>query len=70
MVITGVARRIARSLADVVEVQIIDGAVNGVAALAGRTGGALRRLQTGYVRQYAVVILGGTVLLLGYWLLR
>jgi NADH-quinone oxidoreductase subunit L len=69
-VITGLARRFGRALADVVEVRIIDGAVNGVAALAGRTGGALRRLQTGYVRQYAAVILGGTVLLLGYWLLR
>jgi NADH-quinone oxidoreductase subunit L len=70
VVITGVARRIGQGLADVVEVQLIDGAVNGVAALAGRAGGALRRLQTGYVRQYAVVILTGTVLLLGYWLLR
>ena len=69
-VITGLARQFGRALADVVEVRIIDGAVNGVAALAGRTGGALRRLQTGYVRQYAAVILGGTVLLLGYWLLR
>jgi NADH-quinone oxidoreductase subunit L len=70
IVITGAARRIGRGLADVIEAQLIDGAVNGVAALAGRAGGLLRRLQTGYVRQYAVVILGGTVLLLGYWLLR
>jgi len=30
----------------------------------------VRRLQTGYVRHYAAAILGGTVLLLGYWLLR
>jgi NADH-quinone oxidoreductase subunit L len=59
-----------RALADVVEARIIDGAVNGVAALAARAGGAVRRLQTGYVRQYAAVFLAGTILLLGYWLLR
>jgi NADH-quinone oxidoreductase subunit L len=69
-IISGTARRVGRALADIIEVQVIDGAVNGVAALAGRAGGAARRLQTGYVRQYAAVILGGTVLLLGYWLLR
>jgi NADH-quinone oxidoreductase subunit L len=69
-VITGSARRFAMALADVVEVRIIDGAVNGVAGLVGRAGGAARRLQTGYVRHYAAAILGGTVLLLAYWLLR
>src|SRR5574341_245034 len=69
-IIPGTARRIGRALADVVEVQVIDGAVNAVAGLAGRAGGAARRLQTGYVRQYAAVFLAGTILLLGYWLLR
>ncbi|HEY6101906.1 MAG TPA: NADH-quinone oxidoreductase subunit L [bacterium] len=69
-VISGTARWLGRALADVVEVQVIDGAVNAVAGLAGRAGGAARRLQTGYVRQYAAVFLAGTILLLGYWLLR
>ena len=69
-IIPGTARRIGRVLADVVEVQVIDGAVIAVAGLAGRAGGAARRLQTGYVRQYAAVFLAGTILLLGYWLLR
>ena len=69
-VITGSARRFGTALADVVEVRVIDGAVNGLAALAGYAGGAVRRVQTGYVRHYAAAILGGTVLLLGYWLLR
>jgi len=69
-IICGAARWMGRALADVVEARIIDGAVNGVAALAARAGGAVRRLQTGYVRQYAAVFLAGTILLLGYWLLR
>jgi NADH-quinone oxidoreductase subunit L len=69
-VITGSARRVGTALADIVEVRVIDGAVNGFAALIGRAGGALRAVQTGYVRHYAAAILGGTILLLGYWLLR
>ncbi len=69
-VIAGAAKWVGRNMADVVELRVIDGTVNGVAAVVGRTGGVLRRLQTGYVRQYAAAILAGTVLLLGYWLLR
>ncbi len=64
------ATSLARALADVVETRGIDGAVNGVAALVGRAGLALRRAQTGYVRNYAAAILAGTILMLGYWLLR
>jgi NADH-quinone oxidoreductase subunit L len=40
----------------------IDGAVNGLAALLGGSSGRLRRIQTGYVRSYALSIVGGTVL--------
>ncbi|HWL38287.1 MAG TPA: NADH-quinone oxidoreductase subunit L [Frankiaceae bacterium] len=41
----------------------IDGAVNGAAALVGGTSGRLRRVQTGYVRSYALGIAGGALLL-------
>jgi NADH-quinone oxidoreductase subunit L len=41
----------------------VDGAVNGTAALLGGTSGRLRRTQTGFVRSYALTILGGTVVL-------
>jgi len=41
----------------------IDGLVNGSAALVGGTSGRLRRLQTGYVRSYALGIAGGALLL-------
>ena len=40
----------------------IDGVVNGTAALLGGSSGRLRRLQTGFVRSYALSMLGGTVL--------
>src|SRR3989449_268151 len=64
------AKRLARFAADVVETRGIDGAVNGIAGLVGQAGVATRRVQTGYVRNYAAAILAGTILMLGYWLLR
>jgi NADH-quinone oxidoreductase subunit L len=41
----------------------VDGAVNGTAALLGGSSGRLRRTQTGFVRSYALTILGGSVVL-------
>jgi NADH-quinone oxidoreductase subunit L len=43
----------------------VDGLVNGLAALVGGGSGRLRRLQTGFVRSYAMSILAGGVLVLG-----
>ncbi|MDQ3707892.1 MAG: NADH-quinone oxidoreductase subunit L [Actinomycetota bacterium] len=40
----------------------LDRAVNGVAALMGGSSGLLRQVQTGFVRSYALSMLGGTVL--------
>lgn len=45
----------------VVDVLLIDGAVNGVAFLVNRSGSRLRVLQVGQVQAYAVAILLGTV---------
>jgi NADH-quinone oxidoreductase subunit L len=47
----------------------VDGVVNGLAALVGGGSGRLRRLQTGFVRSYALSILAGGVLVLGALLL-
>src|SRR5438876_1218563 len=69
-VIVTPAKRLAHLLADVVETRGIDGAVNGVGALVGRAGLAVRGLQTGFVRNYAAAILAGTILMLGYWLFK
>jgi NADH-quinone oxidoreductase subunit L len=41
----------------------IDGAVNGLAAAVRGLGGVTRRLQTGYVRSYALAVLAGTVVI-------
>ncbi len=57
-------------ISDDVETKVIDGAVNGVAALAVMSGRRLRRLQTGYVRNYALGLMAGLVLLLAYVAIR
>jgi len=40
----------------------VDGLVNGIAALLGGASGRLRRVQTGFVRSYALTMLGGSIL--------
>ncbi|MCL2395149.1 MAG: NADH-quinone oxidoreductase subunit L [Acidimicrobiaceae bacterium] len=55
----------ANDLAYVVDAGVIDGAVNGVGRLSAGSGRVLRRLQTGYVRNYAIgIALGAAVALL------
>jgi NADH-quinone oxidoreductase subunit L len=46
------------------DTQVLDRAVDGSAALFGGLSARMRRLQTGFVRSYALSILGGTVLVL------
>lgn len=45
---------------------VVDGAVRGTSWLAGAFGELFRKLQTGYVRFYALIFVGGVVCLLGY----
>ena len=40
----------------------VDGPVNALAALVGRTSNSLRRLQTGFARNYALSMLAGAAL--------
>jgi len=47
---------------------VIDGAVNGAGTMVTGAGAALRRVQTGSVRTYAVSVLLGVVLIVGYYL--
>jgi NADH-quinone oxidoreductase subunit L len=49
---------------------VIDGAVNGTGILVTETGSLVRRAQTGSVRAYAVSLLFGAVLVVGYYLWR
>ncbi|WP_407551897.1 NADH-quinone oxidoreductase subunit L [Streptomyces sp. Pv4-95] len=48
---------------------LVDGAVNGTAATMGGLSGRLRKLQTGFVRSYAVQMLGGAAVLVAATLL-
>jgi NADH-quinone oxidoreductase subunit L len=47
------------------DVKVVDGIVNGTAALIGGSSGRMRRWQTGFVRSYALLMFAGAVLLLG-----
>jgi NADH-quinone oxidoreductase subunit L len=51
-----------------VDASVIDGAVNGTGALAAALAERARRIQSGLVRGYVLLILGGAVGLLGYLL--
>jgi NADH-quinone oxidoreductase subunit L len=62
--------RLAAFCADVVDPKVIDGAVHGVAGAFKGTGVLLRRTQTGYVRNYVLGIVFGTVVVLGFMLTR
>ena len=53
-----------------VDVNVIDGAVNGTASIVDRWSTLLRRLQSGSVRAYAGSLFIGVVLILGYYLWR
>jgi NADH-quinone oxidoreductase subunit L len=54
----------------IVDVRVIDGAVNGVGETVGGLAETLRRLQSGSVRTYAASLLFGVVMILGYYLWR
>ena len=54
----------------IIDVRVIDGAVNGVGETVGGFAEVLRRLQSGSVRTYAASLLFGVVMILGYYLWR
>jgi NADH-quinone oxidoreductase subunit L len=64
--VTGFAEWLSRGF----DLGVIDGAVNGVASLVRDTGGRLRRVQTGLVRNYALGVVLGAVALLVYLAVR
>jgi len=61
---------LARFSAGVIEGRVIDGAVNGVGTLVRRSGSAARRLQTGYVRNYALGIALGLAAFIAFMVSR
>jgi NADH-quinone oxidoreductase subunit L len=53
-----------------VDLGFIDAIANGMAAVTVRFAGSLRMIQTGYVRNYALTVFLGVVVIIGYLLLR
>ena len=54
----------------VVDARIIDGVVNGLGTVVRGGGGVLRKVQTGYVRNYALGVAFGATVLLGWVMVR
>ena len=52
------------------DVEVIDGAVNGVGAVARAAGNLLRRAQSGYIRSYAAWVLAGSILVIALMSLK
>jgi NADH-quinone oxidoreductase subunit L len=63
-------RVLSDTLAGPVDRGVIDGAVNGLATVVRVASTHIRKLQTGYVRNYALGLAGGTVLLVAYAIFR
>ena len=61
---------IGRTASNLLEGDLLDGGSRGVAWVLGETSSVLRRLQTGYMRNYALAILFGVVLIIIYYAVR
>ena len=68
--VSGPATAVATFLSDGVDRKVIDGAVNGIGGTFRRAGGGLRKVQTGLVRNYALAIVFGAVLMLAFIMTR
>jgi NADH-quinone oxidoreductase subunit L len=68
--VSGPITLLARAVALVLDRRLVDGAVNGLAGALAASGRVLRKLQSGYLRTYALGIGVGLVVLLAYLSLR
>ncbi|MBV8303178.1 MAG: NADH-quinone oxidoreductase subunit L [Acidimicrobiia bacterium] len=68
--VDGPVRLVAVWTAYVLDLKFIDGAVNGVATLVRDTGSTVRRVQTGFVRNYALAVACGAVALFAFIVYR
>ena len=69
-VIEAPGRALSAFSAYVIDARIIDGIVNGTGTVVRAGGGILRKVQTGYVRNYALGVAFGTTVLLGWVMFR
>ncbi|PWB56043.1 MAG: NADH-quinone oxidoreductase subunit L [Anaerolineales bacterium] len=69
--IAGTYNWFARTFLDLrVDQQFIDAIANGLGKITQRVSGGLRRLQNGFVRSYAMAVLAGVAIIIGYLLLK
>ena len=62
--------RLSHFFSSVIEVKVVDGATMSVASFVGLIGRHVRKVQSGYIRNYALYISIGALLILGYFLTR
>jgi NADH-quinone oxidoreductase subunit L len=65
--VDGLVHKLAKVLYTIGDVKIIDGAVNGLAQAISSTSQQSRKIQTGYVQQYAFTMGLGLVVLVGLY---
>jgi NADH-quinone oxidoreductase subunit L len=69
--VDGLVHKVANILYTIGDVKIVDGAVNGIARLIGSTSQSGKKLQTGYLQQYAFTMGLGLIVLVGlYYILN
>ncbi len=69
-VIARSSTRMSQFFTDVIEVKVVDGATMSVASLVGLLGKYVRKVQSGYIRNYALYISIGALVILGYFVAR
>jgi NADH-quinone oxidoreductase subunit L len=69
-VIAGAYNGLAYIFATPIDMGIIDGFANALGTLTQRLAASMRRLQTGFVRNYALSVFFGVVVIIGYLILR
>jgi NADH-quinone oxidoreductase subunit L len=70
-VIAGTYNFVSKTVLDQsIDQKFIDAIANGLGNLTRRVSGSLRRLQNGFVRSYALAVLFGVVIIVGYLLLK
>ncbi|MQA99447.1 MAG: NADH-quinone oxidoreductase subunit L [Actinobacteria bacterium] len=68
--VVGPAKRTATFFADVFDTRVIDGVANGAGWVVARSAAGLRKMQTGYVRNYGLVYLFGVVLVFSLLIMK
>jgi NADH-quinone oxidoreductase subunit L len=69
--IAGTYQWLARTVLSLrIDTQGIDAFFDGLARLTGRISAALRKVQNGFVRSYALAVLAGVVIIVGYLIFK